>query len=158
MVSNKYFFMLQNIKILQQRLAIMKKTLQRELRTNDIDSENLHDVQLNSSAVLPPTSQTTKYVTGNSNNNSNDVTTGGGGSGTNKDEDDINFKYLKHVIITFLTSREYEAKQLTRAVATVLKFSPEEERLLCETLEWKMSWFGSRPKIGNGLAKAIPPS
>ncbi|RZF43036.1 hypothetical protein LSTR_LSTR001214 [Laodelphax striatellus] len=40
-----------------------------------------------------------------------------------------------------------KAQHLTRAVATLLKFSPEEERLLRDTLEWKMSWFGSRPRL-----------
>jgi len=52
-----------------------------------------------------------------------------------------------------------KALHLTRAVATLLHFSPEEERLLQETLEWKMSWFGTRPNLGFGqTAKAIPPS
>lgn len=75
-----------------------------------------------------------------------------------RDEDDVNFKYLKHVIIKFLTCREYEAQHLTRAVATLLKFSPDEEKLLNDTLEWKMSWFGSRPKFGEGKSKSIKPS
>lgn len=53
----------------------------------------------------------------------------------------------------------FKALHLTRAVATLLHFSPEEERLLQETLEWKMSWFGTRPNLGFGqTAKAIPPS
>ncbi|XP_011146317.1 golgin subfamily A member 1 isoform X2 [Harpegnathos saltator] len=127
------------IKVLQQRLADMKKTLQRELRipTSSLDS----DVEA-SAAILNPSSS--KTVTARHNNSR---------------EDDVNFKYLKHVLIKFLTSREYEALHLTRAVATLLHFSPEEERLLQETLEWKMSWFGTRPNLGFGqTAKAIPPS
>ncbi|XP_032678330.1 golgin subfamily A member 1 isoform X3 [Odontomachus brunneus] len=127
------------IKVLQQRLTDMKKTLQRELRipTSSLDS----DVEA-SAAILNPSSS--KTVTARHNNSR---------------EDDVNFKYLKHVLIKFLTSREYEALHLTRAVATLLHFSPEEERLLQETLEWKMSWFGTRPNLGFGqTAKAIPPS
>ncbi|XP_036148173.1 golgin subfamily A member 1 [Monomorium pharaonis] len=127
------------IKILQQRLTDMKKTLQRELKIPSSSLDNDIDA---SAAILNPSSS--KTVTARHNNNK---------------EDDVNFKYLKHVLIKFLTSREYEALHLTRAVATLLHFSPEEERLLQETLEWKMSWFGTRPNLGFGqTAKAIPPS
>ncbi|KAH0947290.1 hypothetical protein HN011_001875 [Eciton burchellii] len=127
------------IKVLQQRLTDMKKTLQRELK---IPSSLLDSDVEASAAILNPSSS--KTVTARHNNSR---------------EDDVNFKYLKHVLIKFLTSREYEALHLTRAVATLLHFSPEEERLLQETLEWKMSWFGTRPNLGFGqTAKAIPPS
>ncbi|XP_057326039.1 golgin subfamily A member 1 [Microplitis mediator] len=126
------------IKVLQQRLADMKKTLQRELRVPSSSFDN----DVDSAAILTPSSS--KTVTAKH---------------SNSQEDDVNFKYLKHVLIKFLTSREYEALHLTRAVATLLHFSPEEERLLQETLEWKMSWFGTRPNLGFGqTAKAIPPS
>ncbi|KAL6437128.1 hypothetical protein ACFW04_005013 [Cataglyphis niger] len=127
------------IKVLQQRLTDMKKTLQRELK---IPFSSLDSDAEASAAILNPSSS--KTVTAKHNNSR---------------EDDVNFKYLKHVLIKFLTSREYEALHLTRAVATLLHFSPEEERLLQETLEWKMSWFGTRPNLGFGqTAKAIPPS
>ncbi|XP_054014489.1 golgin subfamily A member 1 [Hylaeus anthracinus] len=127
------------IKVLQQRLSDMKKTLQRELR---VPSSSLDSDAEPSAAILKPSSS--KTVTARHNNTR---------------DDDVNFKYLKHVLIKFLTSREYEALHLTRAVATLLHFSPEEERLLQETLEWKMSWFGTRPNLGFGqTAKAIPPS
>ncbi|XP_078051078.1 uncharacterized protein LOC144477309 [Augochlora pura] len=127
------------VKVLQQRLADMKKTLQRELR---VPSSSLDSDVEPSAAILKPSSS--KTVTARH---------------SNARDDDVNFKYLKHVLIKFLTSREYEALHLTRAVATLLHFSPEEERLLQETLEWKMSWFGTRPNLGFGqTAKAIPPS
>lgn len=52
-----------------------------------------------------------------------------------------------------------EARQLVRAVATLLHLSKEEEKLLDDTLSWKMSWFGSKPSHGTGQkAFAIPPS
>ncbi|KAJ8679471.1 hypothetical protein QAD02_015258 [Eretmocerus hayati] len=127
------------IKILQQRLADMKKTLQRELKV--VQSTTDSEVEP-SAAILDPSSSKTVSA-----------------KQSNTKEDHVNFEYLKHVLIKFLTSREYEALHLTRAVATLLHFSPEEERLLQETLEWKMSWFGSRPNLGIGqTAKAIPPS
>lgn len=120
----------------------MKKTLQQELRTPS-NANFYNDItEPNSAAILTPSQNSTKnlpsfYI--------------------RKDDEDVNFKYLKHVIIKFLTSREYEAQHLTRAVSTLLKFSPEEEKLLNDTLEWKMSWFGSKPKIGSGSRSKTSP-
>lgn len=105
----------------------MKKTLQQELRTSSTSA----------AAVLTPSQISTRNLQHN----------------TRKDEDDINFKYLKHVLIKFLTSREYEAIHLIKAISTLLKLSAEEEKLLHETLEWKMSWFGSKPKLRNNGTK-----
>ncbi|XP_069674177.1 golgin subfamily A member 1-like isoform X2 [Periplaneta americana] len=144
-----------NIRVLQQRLGDMKKTLQRELRlpAQSVDSSNASESDsFSPAAVLTPSSsrhlQQKQHHQAVTNHRM-----------TTDDDDDVNFKYLKHVLIKFLTSREYEAQHLTRAVATLLRFSPEEERLLRETLEWKMSWFGTRPSLGFGqTAKTIPPS
>lgn len=122
----------------------MKKALQQELRTTSNSGYNSDVKDSNSAAILMPSHSTSRNCTS---------------VNVRKDEDDVNFKYLKHVIIKFLTSREYEAQHLTRAVSTLLKFSPDEEKLLHDTLEWKMSWFGSRPKVRGGQsAKTIPPS
>ncbi|RZC32920.1 golgin subfamily A member 1 [Asbolus verrucosus] len=131
-----------NIKTLQLRLADMKKTLQQELRTPG--NPNYHsDLLDNSAAILTPSQVSTKNFP----------------SVVRRDEDDVNFKYLKHVVIKFLTSREYEAQHLTKAIATLLKFTADEEKLVNDTLEWKRSWFGSKPKLGSGQkARAIPHS
>ncbi|XP_059476920.1 golgin subfamily A member 1-like isoform X2 [Neocloeon triangulifer] len=111
-----------NVKTLTQRLADMKKTLQKEMKGAD------------AVASQQPAEKVENKV-------------------------DVNHEYLKHVVLKFFTSREYEAQHLTKAVATLLHFTPEEERLLRETLDWKMSWFGSKPRLGNGqTAKNIPPS
>lgn len=64
---------------------------------------------------------------------------------------DVSIKYLRNVIFKFLTSPEDEAKQMTKAVATLLNFTEEEERLLHEYLDWKTSWFGSKPKITHSV-------
>uniref|UniRef100_A0A8C7TYN3 Golgin subfamily A member 1 n=1 Tax=Oncorhynchus mykiss TaxID=8022 RepID=A0A8C7TYN3_ONCMY len=61
------------------------------------------------------------------------------------DSREINFEYLKHVVLKFMSSREAEAYQLIRAVSVLLNFTGEEEDMLKETLEYKMSWFGSKP-------------
>ena len=60
---------------------------------------------------------------------------------------DINFEYLKNVIFKFLISRDSQSIHLTKAIATLLEFTPAEEKLLRETMEWKMSWWPtSKPR------------
>jgi len=60
----------------------------------------------------------------------------------------INLAYMRHVILKFLTSPEVESKQMTRALATILQLTKEEELRLQAYLDWKMSWFaGPKPKL-----------
>uniref|UniRef100_A0A1B0FD33 GRIP domain-containing protein n=1 Tax=Glossina morsitans morsitans TaxID=37546 RepID=A0A1B0FD33_GLOMM len=117
------------IKILNQRLLDLKKTLQKEfcsVKTSEGNCNCGYRMHANDNGVVM---------------------------------DEVNFKYLKHVIVKFLTSREVEARHLLRAVATLLKLTKEEEKLLHDTLTWKMSWFGSKPDHGSGQhAFSIPPS
>ncbi|XP_078808649.1 golgin subfamily A member 1 isoform X4 [Oryzias latipes] len=136
------------IKQLQQRLAELKRTLQKELKIKpeaeaegkekppESRAERPQD-RLNQeppplppppSAPSPPTSNIT--VTNTSDLN---------------DSQEINFEYLKHVVLKFMSSREAEAYQLIRAVSVLLHFTREEEDMLKQTLEYKMSWFGSKP-------------
>ncbi|XP_013117258.1 golgin subfamily A member 1 [Stomoxys calcitrans] len=125
------------IKVLNQRINDLKKTLQKEFSTAKID-EDCQKLSPNTSLVRQPCSCSAK-------------------GGIVMDE--VNFKYLKHVIVKFLTSREVEARHLIRAVATLLKLTKEEEKLLHDTLNWKMSWFGAKPDHGRGQrAFSIPPS
>ncbi|KAG8223653.1 hypothetical protein J437_LFUL001760 [Ladona fulva] len=147
-----------SIRVLQQRLGDMKKMLQRELRNTS--------GQVEGNAVLVP-SESETVSAGNPSNPPAAAFDGSseGGRITNKEvsgksphlsshlrspqsssstlEEDVNFQYLKHVVVKFLTSREYEAQQLTRAVSTLLRLNAEEERLLRETVQWRASWFGS---------------
>ncbi|CAH2066413.1 unnamed protein product, partial [Iphiclides podalirius] len=46
------------------------------------------------------------------------------------EEQDISRRYLKHVVLRFLTAREIEARQLTRALAVLLRLSAHEEASL----------------------------
>uniref|UniRef100_A0A8C6WMZ4 Golgin subfamily A member 1 n=1 Tax=Neogobius melanostomus TaxID=47308 RepID=A0A8C6WMZ4_9GOBI len=108
------------IKQLQQRLAELKRTLQKELQISPDPAP--------ASMPSPPSSNTT--VTNTSDLN---------------DSREINFEYLKHVILKFMSCREAEAFHLIRAVSVLLNFTREEEDLLKQTLEYKMSWFGSKP-------------
>ncbi|CAB3383379.1 Hypothetical predicted protein [Cloeon dipterum] len=121
-----------NNKVLTQRLADMKKTLQKEMKSTD--------------AVVPPQQLQQQQQQPSADKMENNV--------------DVNHEYLKHVVLKFFTSKEYEvAQHLIKAVATLLHFTPEEERLLRETLDWKMSWFGSKPKLaGNNSPRSFPPS
>ncbi|KAF0033360.1 hypothetical protein F2P81_013426 [Scophthalmus maximus] len=99
---------LQTIKQLQQRLAELKRTLQKELKLKPDPEAEGKEKLLDSraekqerfcpepppaSALSPPTSNTT--VTNTSDLN---------------DSREINFEYLKHVVLKFMSSREAEAK------------------------------------------------
>ncbi|XP_066960293.1 golgin subfamily A member 1-like isoform X1 [Macrobrachium rosenbergii] len=143
----------QALKVQSQRLADMKKTIQRELKLSTDTTDHTSDSRPELRPLL--TSSPGPASLPAANNCQTGVTSMNG----SVEEDGINNTYLKHVIIKYLTSREYEAVHLTRAVATLLHMTPEEEKLLRETLEWKMSWFGSKPNLGKGQdAKTIPPS
>lgn len=147
--------------MLNQRLADMKKTLQNELKTNGNGKE------IN-------TNGTSTSINGAANINPNEL------NGVNGEPlcennskksppvimDDVNFRYLKHVILKFLTSREVstafdlifaenlriplnicnqvEARHLIKAIGTLLNLNADEEQLLHETLNFKVGWFGSR--------------
>ena len=52
----------------------------------------------------------------------------------------INFEYLKNVIIKYMSSRTAEAKQLLRVIATLLHFSRDEENRIKAFLA-SQSWF-----------------
>lgn len=51
---------------------------------------------------------------------------------------DVNFQYLKHVVIKFMCSREDDALQLIRAISTLLEFSPQEEEHVKNFLSYKV--------------------
>uniref|UniRef100_A0A2M4ALA6 Putative golgin subfamily protein a member 1 n=1 Tax=Anopheles triannulatus TaxID=58253 RepID=A0A2M4ALA6_9DIPT len=142
------------IKILNQRLVDMKKTLQEELK----GQQSLGD-QAQTGHGSSTTNGSTQYPGDRSleRSKSFEAKSVAKENGTVKQQngsptgtgpivmDEVNFRYLKHVIIKFLTSREVEARHLIKAVSTLLQLSYEEEKLLHDTLNWKMSWFGSRP-------------
>ncbi|XP_055742478.1 golgin subfamily A member 1-like isoform X2 [Salvelinus fontinalis] len=128
------------IKQLQQRLAELKRTLQKELKLKpETELEEKERAQEGRGERLdrtftepaaPPAPGPNTTVTNTSDLN---------------DSREINFEYLKHVVLKFMSSREAEAYQLIRAVSVLLNFTGEEEDMLKETLEYKMSWFGSKP-------------
>ncbi|KFQ93069.1 Golgin subfamily A member 1, partial [Nipponia nippon] len=123
------------IKQLQQRMTELKKTLQKELKIRP-DSE-VPEVRDKANSEVPNASVT---VTNNSDLN---------------DSREINFEYLKHVVLKFMSCRESEAFHLIKAVSVLLNFSQEEENMLKETLEYKMSWFGSKPSPRGSIRPSI---
>ncbi|KAM4696575.1 golgin subfamily A member 1 [Rhinophrynus dorsalis] len=123
------------IKQLQQRMAELKKTLQKELKIKP-ESEG------NEAREKPNPEPTALSVTVTNNSDLNDSR-------------EINFEYLKHVVLKFMSAREAEAFHLIRAVSVLLNFSVEEENLLKETLEYKMSWFGSKPAPKGSIRPSI---
>ncbi|XP_077417990.1 golgin subfamily A member 1 isoform X2 [Vanacampus margaritifer] len=131
------------IKQLQQRMAELKRTLQRELKLKSEPEEEAKEKITESIVVkqemvcaeLPPTSSPSFYTPNTTVTNTSDL----------NDSREINFEYLKHVVLKFMSSREAEAYQLIRAVSVLLNFTREEEDMLKQTLEYKMSWFGSKP-------------
>ncbi|KAJ8285742.1 hypothetical protein GJAV_G00030410 [Gymnothorax javanicus] len=129
------------IKQLQQRLAELKRTLQKELKLKpDQESEGKEklpegkvekpEVPEKLCSEAPPPAVSSATVTNTSDLN---------------DSREINFEYLKHVVLKFMSCREAEAYQLIKAVSVLLNFTREEEDMLKETLDYKMSWFGSKP-------------
>merc|ERR1712029_396920 len=141
----------QSVKLLQQRMNDMKKTFQKEMKSAAQGAGHqsgpvvTDDEESVAAAVVVPT-MTSSLTNGTAGN----------------DSANVDLAYLKHVIFKFLTSREYEAKQLTRAVATLLQFSKDEDKLLRDHLEWKTSWFGNlttaKPDLGQGqFSLSMPP-
>ncbi|KAM9642152.1 golgin subfamily A member 1 isoform 2-T5 [Trichechus inunguis] len=122
------------IKQMQQRMLELKKTLQKELK---IRPDELFEVR---EKPGPEMSNLAPSVTNNA-----DLT----------DAREINFEYLKHVVLKFMSCRESEAFHLIKAVSVLLNFSQEEENMLKETLEYKMSWFGSKPAPKGSIRPSI---
>ncbi|TGZ75672.1 hypothetical protein CRM22_000238 [Opisthorchis felineus] len=83
-------------------------------------------------------------------------------TGTDVPPEVVNFRYLRHIIIKFLLSRENEALQLVRVLSTLLYLSAEEEKLLQQSLTRRRSWIRSKPSVSPSkahgqFAKIIPP-
>jgi golgin subfamily A protein 1 len=89
------------IKLQQQRLSDMKKTLQKELKNQNNDPDNLSVPTSASSSTAPKSPVLPKAP-----------------QPAKNEMDEVNFKYLKHVIFKFLTSREYE---VTVALSSLIK-------------------------------------
>lgn len=105
----KFFFQyLKNLKVMQQRLSELKKTLQRELKVpataidpGGPDSE-LHSIATSFGSSASGALQSSPSQQSTSSPRFRNEET------LDEAPDDVNFRYLKHVLIKFLTSRECE--------------------------------------------------
>lgn len=77
--------------MLNQRLADLKKTLQNEIKSSNFSETNV----LMAGSVI-----------GSEKAIHNEIRSNGNSTGGSIIMDEVNFKYLKHVIVKFLTSRE----------------------------------------------------
>lgn len=124
------------IKNLQQRLNDMKKTLQKELKYQSLPNETITVTHSPSSTQskqsissspsnhqtieIKPSESTSLTNTNNINNKrisnhsnlSRKSSTFNANNNLSNLHDDVNFKYLKHVVLKFVTSREYEVRKL----------------------------------------------
>ncbi|XP_078605952.1 golgin subfamily A member 1-like isoform X2 [Branchiostoma floridae x Branchiostoma japonicum] len=139
------------IKMQQQRLGDLKKTLQRELKITPVDGDTpeLRDLPKERDPLAIPQGAaagaamaTVKPFPSHPNLGMPDPLMP---AIMDIDENEINFRYLKHVVLRFVASRDHEAYQLVRAVSMLLKFTPEEERMVKDMIQYKMSWFGTKP-------------
>ncbi|XP_028395024.1 golgin subfamily A member 1-like isoform X2 [Dendronephthya gigantea] len=109
------------IKTLQQKLVDLKKAFQRELKSSSVDCLEINGT-------------TEKY----------NVKTGLlVSSSTQTDNEeleylDMNFKYLKHVIIKYMCSTNEKSRQMLPIVGHLLRLSPKELDLIKDTFEWKL--------------------
>ncbi|KAG5679603.1 hypothetical protein PVAND_009163 [Polypedilum vanderplanki] len=125
------------IKILNQRLFDVKKTLNEEIKNKSIGSTGSMTSKM--PAILVPVNvdnnsnhQTMPFnLKKNSNSISEPIVF-----------DCVKFSYLKHVIFKFLTT---ESKHLIKPVSTLLYLNDTEEKLLEEVLDYRKSWFGKPP-------------
>uniref|UniRef100_A0A131XEM0 Golgin subfamily A member 1 n=1 Tax=Hyalomma excavatum TaxID=257692 RepID=A0A131XEM0_9ACAR len=142
------------LKLQQQRISDMKKTLQKELKSHQgaAAAAAVLNIEGVPSTITDAPAVDHSNVLGSAGDSMAKAGTQDAGSAAqprgpdNKLEDDINFKYLKHVVFKFMTSKEYEAQHLIRAVSVLLRFTADEEQMIREHLDWKNSWFGTRPQ------------
>ena len=123
----------------------MKKTLQEEIKNSNNNNNSL-SMSNNVEKLIECPTKEKKMSTSSLYSNNGPIIM-----------DEVNFRYLKHVVLKFLTCRNVEARHLIKAVSTLLHLSFEEEKLLHDTIMWKLSWFGTKPDLR--LSKMpIPPS
>lgn len=126
---------MQAIKILNQRLFDVKKSLNEEIKNNSGGLSG--SMMSNQPAILIPVNvdnsnhQITPFSLRKISNIPSSVVL-----------DEVKFSYLKHVVLKFLTT---ESKHLIKPVSTLLYLTDSEEKLLEEVLDYRKSWFKAKP-------------
>ncbi|XP_074620593.1 uncharacterized protein LOC141879244 isoform X7 [Acropora palmata] len=103
------------IKLLQAKIIELKKAFQRELKM-----------------AAPGVEGSDKSSPGTPNG---EVTTS---NAERQEYLEVNFKYLKHVVLKYMCSNNKQSRQLINVIAYLLRFTPKEEKCVKEAMEWKL--------------------
>lgn len=105
------------IKLLQAKIVELKKAFQRELK------------------MSPPGGEAMQRSPGTPNGDVIDH------SDDEKDRQEyleVNFKYLKHVVLKYMCSTNKQSRQLINVIGHMLRFTPKESACVKEAMEWKL--------------------
>ncbi|XP_068724623.1 golgin subfamily A member 1-like isoform X2 [Montipora capricornis] len=106
------------MKLLQAKIIELKKAFQRELKM-----------------VAPGIEESDRSCPGTPNG---DVMTPSEEAKERQEYLEVNFKYLKHVILKYMCSNNKQSRQLINVIAYLLRFTPKEEKCVKEAMEWKL--------------------
>ena len=114
----------QLVRHLQIRTNEMKKMLQKELKPNPVESEPI----LNGGTSVSTKPKSPSPICDTGTNFDKPYSSHSKCSRAESGEflSEINVRYLRHVIFKFMISPELEARQMIKAVSTLLQFSNEE--------------------------------
>lgn len=106
---------------LQQNMADMKKQYQKEMKNIDA-GQTAKD----------------KSPTDSNDKNSPEVKSVWKNEKEKRDFLEVNFKYLKHVILKFMCSTNDQSRQLVGVIGHLLQFTPRETSIVCDCFDWKL--------------------
>ncbi|XP_078380862.1 uncharacterized protein LOC144663652 isoform X10 [Oculina patagonica] len=105
------------IKLLQAKIIELKKAFQRELK------------------MTPPGGEAMQRSPGTPNG---DVIVHSDEEKERQEYLEVNFKYLKHVVLKYMCSSNKQSRQLINVIAHLLRFTPKESACVKEVMEWKL--------------------
>lgn len=105
------------IKLLQAKIVELKKAFQRELK------------------MSPPCGEAMQRSPGTPNG---DVIEHSDDEKDRQEYLEVNFKYLKHVVLKYMCSTNKQSRQLINVIGHMLRFTPKESACVKEAMEWKL--------------------
>lgn len=105
------------IKLLQAKIIELKKAFQRELK------------------MAAPGGEPVQRSPGTPNG---DVIVHSDEEKERQDYLEVNFKYLKHVVLKYMCSTNKQSRQLINVIGHLLRFTPKEDACVREAMEWKL--------------------
>ncbi|XP_029211820.2 golgin subfamily A member 1-like isoform X5 [Acropora millepora] len=103
------------IKLLQAKIIELKKAFQRELKmaAPGVEGSDKSSPSTPNGEVTTSNAERQEYL-------------------------EVNFKYLKHVVLKYMCSNNKQSRQLINVIAYLLRFTPKEEKCVKEAMEWKL--------------------